>query len=215
MSATNDKAKLVGSKPSPASHSTREERLLREVHFPRPLAERMQEIFGLNPAPETLEDFVSQWLKRSCSTRLEDLVLPEATRHQVMVEGRARYVWCALDAMILAVLEDEVLALVTSDPHTTQTIELTLSPSGIRADETASQNLVLAFGFSRDVSSELKRSCCPNLNLFQSPETYHAWCDSQPDAMTVHLSLRQAWCLAVEWASAIRLATSSNDALPR
>ena len=176
---------------------------LSEVRLPTQFATRLQERFGLQIAPPTLEDWVTGWLARSCPTTSSDLVLPTPTRHSVSKDGQARFVWCALDGMILAILEGETLTLETSDPETGSVIELTMGPRGLEDPEGVQRSAILAFGFSADGSGELKSSCCPFLNLFETQQSYRRWCEKHTEAITIPLTLGQAWRLAVRWADAI------------
>lgn len=179
---------------------------LSDVRLPPEFARRLQERFGLQIAPPTLEDWVTGWLARSCPTTPSDLVLVSPTRHRVLKDGQARFVWCALDGMILAILEGETLTLETKDPETGTVIEITMGPRCLEDTEEGQQSAILAFGFSADGSGELKSSCCPYLNLFESQRSYRRWCERQTEAITIPLTLGQAWRLAVRWADAITVA---------
>ena len=176
---------------------------LSEVRLPPDFARRLQERFGLQISPPTLEDWVTGWLTPSCPTTASDLVLVAPSRHSVLKNGQARFVWCALDAMILAILEGERLTLETSDPETGSVIELTMGARGLEDPEGVQRSAILAFGFSADGSGELKSSCCPYLNLFETQKSYRRWCEKSTEAITIPLTLGQAWRLAVRWADAI------------
>ena len=176
---------------------------LSDVRLPPKFASRLQERFCLQSAPPTLEDWITGWLARLCPTSASDLVLVTPTRHSVLKDGQARFVWCALDAMILAILEGEWLTLETSDPETGSVIELTMGPRGLEGAEGVQQSAILAFGFSTDGSGELKSGCCPYLNLFETQQSYRRWCEGNTDAITIPMTLGQARRLAVRWADAI------------
>ena len=178
---------------------------LSDVQLPPEFARRLQERFGLQIAPSTLEDWVTGWLARSCPTTASDLVLVTPTRHSVLKDGQARFVWCALDGMILAILEGERLTLQTKDPETGSVIELTMGPRGLEDRKGVQRSAILAFGFSADGSGELKSSCCPYLNLFETQQSYRRWCERHTEAITIPLTLGQAWRLAVRWADAITM----------
>lgn len=179
---------------------------LTDILLPDRLSRRVCTIFALDTAPSTLEELVNAWLKHGCSPRLEDLVRSEPTPHRVETVGHMRFAWCALDAMILAIFEREKIGLQTIDPETGHVIAMSLDPIKQPVCRDRGQTPVLAFGFSSTGFVDLKRSCCPHVNLFESAESYERWRAKEANSVTMPLTIDQAWRLAHRWASAMRSA---------
>src|SRR3546814_19337606 len=59
------------------------------------------------------------------------------TAHQMTVNGRRLWTWCAYDTLFLPTLLGETGEIETRDPETERVIRLTVSPTGIEAAEPA------------------------------------------------------------------------------
>src|SRR3546814_10048037 len=59
------------------------------------------------------------------------------TAHQMTVNGRRLWTWCAYDTLFLPTLLGETGEIETRDPETGRVIRLTVSPNGIEAAEPA------------------------------------------------------------------------------
>lgn len=135
------------------------------------------------------------------------LVTDDDSRHEVGLDDRAVNTYCFLDALVLALLEDDPVDITTRPPGSDETIELTASREGIQGGH---DEMVVSFGFSDELprdpdayadktTEEIRATThalgCPMINLFPDREAYDAWIQ-EADAVAMPLGLPEALALA-------------------
>ena len=107
------------------------------------------------------------------------------TAHQLVVENRAFYTWCAPDALHIAVVLGRLAQIISACPVTGTRIEVTLTPEQMTAFTPAST--VVSFPKQGDTLKRLKEAgCirqggCQNALFFASGEAAAPWLSQHPD----------------------------------
>lgn len=90
------------------------------------------------------------------------------SRHELTVDGKTRWTWCALDAVgILGALR-ATGTVMSSDPQTGETIEINFAKGSPDADA----HLFILGGFS---DGNVREDWCPRVNFFASRDAAKAW----------------------------------------
>ena len=117
--------------------------------------------------------------------------------HQLELEGRTLWTWCAWDSLFIPEILGEEAEVVSQDPKSGATVRLSVGPDGIRTrdPETAVVSFVAADAEQfNSSSSNLMASFCHYVFFFESQESGEAWAAEHEG--TFILSLDEAADLA-------------------
>lgn len=176
-----------------------------QAELPTEFAEHAAALTGLDTPPETLEEWwralAEQYAEGGHSVELSDLYSASPTRHEVHIDDRIRYAYCALDGLLAAVMEDQTSVTVRSiDPDSGTPVVITVtdesvevSPDGalicfgstVDEDDTEAAGSIAAWSLQED-RAEVQSAVCQYTNAFESEETYDRWA-SQTDSFTAPL----------------------------
>ena len=137
----------------------------------------VQRAVGVPPRRhETLGELVKSIAAKCWVQRPENLLSEEPTRREVRVDGQVLHTFCFVDALMLPFVLREGAVEVRSDSPTSG--EATTAEEGTVCE-----------------------TLCPYLNVFPSRADYERWATGTPQAVTLALSLQEAFELARDWTS--------------
>jgi hypothetical protein len=110
------------------------------------------------------------------------------TAHRVRLDGREVYAMCAIDALGIAPMLDEPVAIASRDPHTGEDIRIELEPDG-RSSWRPDQTVVVS---GTTGSAESCDACCPVVNFFASATNAEAWLGAHADVQGTVISIPDA-----------------------
>ncbi len=151
---------------------------------------RVQEVFGLETAPLTLDDLGSSLKEWLAGSGAEALFAPGETRHRVEFASGVRYTYCALDALVLPFLIGQQVIIRSECPHCTDPSVVKATGSGFYPSP---PGVVLSLGVSREGTGSVQQNACPYINLFPSKGHYQVWAADTSEALVVMLSLSKAF----------------------
>jgi alkylmercury lyase len=172
-----------------------------EIRIPQELSESVQRVVGMTPRRHgTLGELGKDVAVQRGVRRPENLISERQTRHEVRVNGEILYTYCFVDALMLPFVVQGERFEVRSE-----------SPIGIGGEVTAlvtknsveasPEDAIISFGAVRAGDGPVEATLCPFLNAFPSPRDYEIWVAKTPQAVTIALSLEDAFALGREWAS--------------
>ncbi len=169
-----------------------------KIQIPTELAERVQQAFGLRPRrADTLGELVEAFASCGGAPQPENFISEKPTRHKVRLNGRHLYTLCFVDALMLPfALRGEPVEIRSESPGGEEITAL-VTEEGV---EGSPQGAVVSFGISREEESAVEECLCPYLSAFSSTAEYERWAADNPQAITVGLSLPDAFDLARVWA---------------
>lgn len=171
----------------------------REIRVPEELSTSVQQAVGATPrARETLGELVEGIAAEGCALRLEGLISEEPTRHEVRVDGRTLHTYCFVDALMLPFVLSDHEAVEVHSETTGGEVSALVTERGVEASP---PETVVSFGAARSERGTTSETLCPYLNAFTSRAAYERWAERTPQAVTVALSLEEAFDLARDWAS--------------
>lgn len=175
--------------------------------IPAQLGERLALALGLDDRPETFGDWVTAMSRIADRDDIEVspdvLCTTEESPHRARIDGTTRHYQCVQDPIIAPFVADEVdhVEIETRSPVSEETIELTVSESGIEAEPS---DAVFSFGVDatvenppEDVVSPIIAYSlfCPYGHAFPSDDEYEAWAETV-DAITMATSMEDTLELA-------------------
>lgn len=164
------------------------------------LSKSVQRAVGAPPRTrETLGELVKGVAAECWVPRPENLISETRTRHRVTVGGREMYTHCFVDALMLPfVLGDHETVEVFSESPTGGTVTALVTESGV---EGSPHGTVVSFGAGGTEEGTICETLCLYLNAFPARDDYERWDERTPQAVTLALSLDEAFDLARDWTS--------------
>jgi hypothetical protein len=156
------------------------------------LSESLQQAVAIAPQRhETLGELVKDMARRA-ALRNEDPVSEQPTRHEAKVNGEILHTNCFGDALVLPfVLRDKKFEVRSESPIGGD-VRATVTKDGV---EVSPPNAVMSFGATRVGDGPVQAMACPYINAFPSREDYKRWAEATPEAVTIALSLEDAFAL--------------------
>lgn len=118
------------------------------------------------------------------------------THHQLTVNERTLWAWCAVDSLFIPELVGEPAKVESRDPETGELVRLTVSPAGIEAMEPSGIAVSMMRPNAWDLTSadRIMASACHFIFFFASRASGERWQLKNPE--TVLLSLDEAFVFA-------------------
>ncbi len=113
------------------------------------------------------------------------------TQHQLTVNGRTVYTWCAWDTLFIPELLNATVDISSTCGATGEGVRLTVSPSGIQAVEPGDVVVSFLIPDENELRENVTASFCHFVYFFRSREDGEAWV-SEHDG-TFLLSLEEAF----------------------
>lgn len=179
------------------------------IPIPTALAERLQASQGLSRPPTTLGEYVVAPRRRRIVVDPSRLCCDSSraccayhSEHEITIAGATRYTHCVLDTLLLAMLDQAEAASIRSvSPLGRGVVTLAVANGELTAEPPTA---VISFGMQREGDGTVFETLCPYINAFASEEEYRRWAEATPEAVTVAMSVQQAWELARDMLGAAR-----------
>jgi hypothetical protein len=170
-----------------------------QIRVTEEFSRNVQQAVGVLPSNyETLGQLVKGIATERWVQKPANLISEEPTRHEVRVDGRVLHTFCFVDALMLPFVLREGAVEVRSDSPSGGEVSAFVTEVGV---EGSPPGAVVSFGAARAEEGTICERLCPYLNAFPSRSDYAHWAERTPEAVTVLLSLEEAFQLARDWTS--------------
>ncbi len=162
------------------------------IRITEELSESLQRVVGNPPRQHaTLGELVKDMARRA-NLRDENPISERPTRHEVEVDGEILHTNCFGDALALPFVVRNSTFQVRSESPLGGEIRATATPAGV---EGSPPDAVVSFGAIRVGEGPVQVTACPYINAFSSRADYERWVGATPEAVTIALSLEDAFAL--------------------
>lgn len=203
---------------------------LAQHDLPGPMAERSAVVLEAEEPPATLAEWTDALADLlddvGVTVGPEDLCTTAESRHRATVDGTVQHYRCVLDALLVPFVtpDAERVDVRSRDPRSDAVVAATLAPDAVAAADSDAaatdpdavavepETAVVSLGLAADAPPASELSVppleaydlfCPYVNAFPDRETYAAWAEETPEAVTTAVPFEAALAVAERLAAAV------------